>query len=128
MHGLAVARDTYVAGLIKGVTSNVNLMGEREARSVAERAELTEEERKGVYPNYDEGAFRRGTGDDVFQIKQERTGNDMKITEALRNLILQLKTRANIQYRRPSAAIVLTKSIEKKSVVSKLTGTAMERV
>lgn len=23
MHGLAVARDTYVAGLIKGVTSNV---------------------------------------------------------------------------------------------------------
>ena len=53
---------------------------------------------------------------------------DIKITEDLRSLILQLKTQANIQYRKPSADTVLTKIIEKISAVSRRTGTAVERV
>ncbi|MDD6882054.1 MAG: hypothetical protein PUE18_10840, partial [Firmicutes bacterium] len=36
-----------------------NLMGEKEARAVTERANFSNAERREAYPNYDRGAFRR---------------------------------------------------------------------
>lgn len=95
-----------------------NLMGEREARSVAERAELTEEERKGVYPNYDEGAFRRGTGDDVFQIKQERTGNDKKTVQVIQDITKEVGER-NDQENKP---LLPTKNRQDSNVLGSLVG------